>query len=221
MHEYWHKQVDYIFLSILIGHTPFSDKQIINYAFYKICTKSGNKNRAGNNLHPGSTWPKAADRWARGHVGEPGWPGRLGQRPSPTCSQTPAMAGRGRRDDAGKGRGRGPGGPGAHPGCAGGLGLAGGWPAASNLAAASSVLRRGIRDVGGDSRHFGPIPSRGRLKAARRTYSARREAGGSTGSAAIGGVHGAACRSLGGRARGREAREREREREEEASWRSR
>jgi hypothetical protein len=59
-------------------------------------------------------------------------------------------------------RGRGEVGPGAHPEFAGGLGLAGGWPAASNLAAEELGFWRGIRDGDGDSGHGGSIPSAGR-----------------------------------------------------------
>jgi hypothetical protein len=133
-----------------------------------------------------------------------------------TGFQSPARAGRGRRSGARNGGRKGAAGPDTHPEVACGLGLAGGWPATTNLTAEELGFRRGIRDAGGDSRHFGPIPSRGRLKAARRTYSARRAAGGSTESAALGGSHGAACRLLGG-STGRRRALGERRKEEGAS----
>jgi hypothetical protein len=77
-----------------------------------------------------------------------------------------------------EGGGKGAAGPGAHWEPAGGVGLAGGWPETMNFGGGGARFRRGIRDAGGDSRHFGPIPSRGRLQAVRRTFSARRAAGG-------------------------------------------
>jgi hypothetical protein len=68
------------------------------------------------------------------------------------------MAGRGRRDGAGKGWGRGPGGPGAHPELAEGVEVArGGLAAAESMAV---VLRssKGISDGGGFSGRLGSVP---------------------------------------------------------------
>jgi hypothetical protein len=85
-----------------------------------------------------------------------------GQHPRPTGSQMPAEIGQGRRYGEQGGTRRGPAGPGTHPGCAGGLGLARGWPAVANLEAASSGLRREIRRNGGDSGRFLGRGGRGR-----------------------------------------------------------
>jgi hypothetical protein len=81
-----------------------------------------------------------------------------GQRPRPTGSQASPAAGHGGGYSAEEGGGKGAARLGAHREPAGGVGLAGGWPAAMNLAVEELSFRRGIRDGGGDSGHLGSIP---------------------------------------------------------------
>jgi hypothetical protein len=113
-----------------------------------------------------------------------------GALPSLTGSQAPAGAGRRRRYGAREGKGRGPGGPQAHRGTAGEVGLAGGWPVAVESTMEARRSGEGIRDDGGDSKHLSPIPSTGRLQAATRTFSARRGGKGRSLAATGGDGHG-------------------------------
>jgi hypothetical protein len=81
--------------------------------------------------------------------------------------------------------------------------LAGDGPAATNSAAASADTCRETADGGGDPGHLGPIPSRGRKRAARGTCRAHRGSLGRRRTAAGGDGRGGHV----GRARGREAEE--------------
>jgi hypothetical protein len=101
-----------------------------------------------------------------GHVGLAGQVGWASA--SPTCSQTPAMAGRGGSSGARERRGKGPGGPEPYPEVAGGVSSAGGGRTTAYLAAAARSFPARNGDGGGDSRRFRPIPW------ARRTREARR-----------------------------------------------
>jgi hypothetical protein len=126
--------------------------------------------------------PKAT---SAGHLGLVGWgvaqPDRL--------PGTPAT-GHGDGYGAGRGGGKGAAGPEAHPGCAGGVGLAGGWPETTNFGGGGAHFRRGIRGGGGDSRHLGSIPLARSKRTSRRTFSARRRGWGRHRMAALGGGHG-------------------------------
>jgi hypothetical protein len=145
-------------------------------------------------FHPGSFDPlkltgglghlnRCADQV--GWVKDPARPSSL----APVTAATRGVAALGPERRRGKGSGRTRGSPGNRRG--GRLGRR--FTSDDEFGDGSFGLRQGIRE------------------AVRRTFSARRAAGGSAESAVLGGVHGAACRSLGGRARGGEkARERER-----------
>jgi hypothetical protein len=102
-----------------------------------------------NFLHQGSFDPQrmtgGPEAHVGRHVGQVGW-----AEASPTCSQTPATAGHGGGYGVEEGGEKGAAGPGTHRGPAGGVGLAGGRPAAANLAAADLGFRRGNGDSGGD-----------------------------------------------------------------------
>jgi hypothetical protein len=75
---------------------------------------SGNEILCKNFLYLGSFDPQRMTGGARGHVGRPGWPSRLGQRPAwPAPSHRRGSAGDGATVRQTEG-GRGPGGPEAH-----------------------------------------------------------------------------------------------------------
>jgi hypothetical protein len=105
-------------------------------------------------------------------------------------------------DGEARGRtGRGPTEPGPHEESSGEVGVAGGGPAATNLAAAELGYRRGNGDADGDLRHGESIPSAGWKRTARRSFSARRGSRGGRGTAALGvghGGHARSCRLPGG-----------------------
>jgi hypothetical protein len=137
-----------------------------------------------------------------------GQPGQLGQ-------NSPAMAGScrcpwRRRSGAEKEGGRGPLGPLAHQGHSGVVSLPRDGPAATNLAAASSVSGEGIGDSGGDWRREASILSARRERMARRTFSAHRGGKGRSLAVMGGDGHGGKLGLLGGFTGEREERARER-----------
>jgi hypothetical protein len=99
----------------------------------------------------------------------------------------------GRRWRESQGGGNRAAGPETHRELSGGVGLAGGWPAASNLGGGARTTARKIRPIGGDFGHPGSILRARRKRAASRTFSARRRGWGEHGMAAL-------CVGHGGRA---------------------
>jgi hypothetical protein len=137
-------------------------------------------------LYTGPFDPQRLTGGAQGHVGWPPWPSQLGVAQPDRLPGTSAT-GHGGGYDTGRGGGRGAAGPGAHREPAGGVGLARGWTAAMNLAAEEVGFRRGIRDADDDSGRVAPIPSTGRQRTARRTFSARQGSSGQRLIVALGG----------------------------------
>jgi hypothetical protein len=90
---------------------------------------------------------------------------------------------------------RGPGEPVAHPERDGLVGGAGGGRTATQSTAASADTCGETADGGGDSGHLGPIPSRGRKRAARGSSRAGRRSLGRRGTVRAGGGHGGHARA--------------------------
>jgi hypothetical protein len=82
------------------------------------------------------------------------------------------MAGRGWRYSAREGKGRGPGGPQAHPRAARGVDVAGGWPAVAESMTAMRRSSEGIGDGGGFSGGSGSILRAWRQRTSRGIFSA-------------------------------------------------
>jgi hypothetical protein len=179
---FWYKNVDHIFRIILIGQLHFSDKQIFFNAFYKIwhfSEISGNEKllagtfcTRGHLTRRGCLWGPRPRRLAS--LARSAW--AVAQT---TGFQAPPAAGHGGGYGVGRGGRKGAARQGAHREPAGGVGLAGGWTAATNLAAGTSVFQRGIQQNDGDSRRGASILRARRKRAALQTFSARRRGRGS------------------------------------------
>jgi hypothetical protein len=114
----------------------FSDKQIFFYAFYKfgLYSKfSGNEICSQELFVPGQIDLEQLTRGARRATLEARLAWSAGALPSPTGSQAPAMAGRGRRYGARDRGEKGQDGPGAHQAHSGEVGWSEGVPAATNF----------------------------------------------------------------------------------------
>jgi hypothetical protein len=148
-------------LNILIYYTPFSDKQGINYAFYKSYTNSEITENKVRTFYTGLLLAIAADRGARshlsGHVGQ-AEPRPLRPRSGHAMPARPArLAGRRRSPATGKGRGAGEKGRRITLWMAAGPTEAGSPKDVESGDDVRRLLRRN-GDAGGDSRPLGLIP---------------------------------------------------------------
>jgi hypothetical protein len=131
----------------LIGHTHFSDKLIIPYAFYNLHTKSEIKGKLDKTFYTGANLATVADRGARSHLNS-----HVGQelsRPWP-CLQARTARRPERRDGATPGYGRRGKTSGAHQDLGGRVCLAGGGHTVANLEAAELQTCGGISENDGD-----------------------------------------------------------------------
>jgi hypothetical protein len=182
----------------LVGHTQFSDKQIISYEFYNIwhfSKISAHENKTCSSfLYTGSNDPRPLSAGARGPCARPrwlAWPERPW--PWPHLPETGEGRRSGAKEEGEKRAAR----PDSHRELAGKVSWARGWPAASNLGGGARITARKIQRIGGDFGHSGSILRARRRRAASGTFSASRRSKGRHRMAALGGSHGGRAHVLG------------------------